>query len=362
MAWILLSLLLLCVLIFIHELGHFWAGKALGFGINEFAIGFGPKLLSWQGKDGVRYSLRLLPLGGFCAFQDEEGNSDDPKSFNNQAAWKRFIVQIAGVAFNLIFAFALAAAFCALVGVPGDRVQVAQVLDGQAGAAAGLLPGDVIEQIDGSAATVDNAGELIASAPQQGFSVQVERDGQQKELRVQDAYQPMEKKNKIGIYYTPQIEPVGLGGSLRAGAVMTGRLSTEIFRAVGSLFTRPSEITSQMTGPIGTVSVMGDVLQEGFSSGDASGASAPTVDMRSGALSIMMLSIMLSVNLGVFNLLPLPALDGGRLVFTLIEMIARRPVPRNVQAAVNAVGLLLFLVLAVVLSVNDVGQLVVPGR
>jgi Predicted membrane-associated Zn-dependent proteases 1 len=209
---------------------------------------------------------------------------------------------------------------------------------------------------------VDNAGELIASAPQQGFSVQIERDGQQKELHVQDAYQPVEKKNKIGIYYTPQIEPVGLGGSLRAGAVMTGRLSTEIFRAVGSLFTRPSEITSQMTGPIGTVSVMGDVLQEGFSSGDASGASAPTVDMRSGALSIMMLSIMLSVNLGVFNLLPLPALDGGRLVFTLIEMIARRPVPRNVQAAVNAVGLLLFLVLAVVLSVNDVGRLVVPGR
>lgn len=364
--WILLALLLLCALVFVHELGHFLAGKALDFGIKEFSIGFGPKLFSRIGKDGIRYSLRALPLGGYCAFQDEDADGAEEDSFNNKAPWKRLIVMLAGVTFNFAFAFLLSIIFVGAFGVAGNLVRVVSLTPDGLASQIGIQSEDMITSVDGQTANLENIGTLLSEAAMdQQLQLGVERAGQVIEFDIPPSMLSGDKIT-LGIMISPNVVKPGFWGSIGEGAKLTGEMSGQILKSIGFLFTNPSSVGEQMMGPIGTVSSMGSMMREGFTGSSSSastssteGAStASTGGAAQGIQMLLLLSILLSANLAVFNLLPIPGLDGGRIVFTLIEMIARKPVPQKWQAAINFAGILLFFVLAIYLSMKDVGRIV----
>ena len=359
--WILAALLLLCVLIFVHECGHFLLAKALGCAIDEFAVGFGPKLYSRLGKDGVRYSIRALPLGGFCRFfsGEQEGQEKTDKiPFQQQAAWRRLLVLLAGPAFNIAFALLLAVLLVGNFGI--RRPEVLEVLPGGAAEQNGLMVGDTIQNVDGKEARWNTVAHLIAQAPAEGFVLQIRRAGQKQSLRIQNAYDMQAEKNKLGITFGARQEKLDWQRILPEGAALTAEASTEILRAIGNIIARPAEMSQQMMGPIGTVGSMGEVLNQGFSGPE--GAEAGGVNVAGGLETLLQLSILLSVNLGVFNLIPVPGLDGGQMVFTLIEMMVRRPIPQHIQSMINLMGIALLLLLSVYLSIGDIGSLLAGGR
>lgn len=351
--YILIAILVFCVLILVHEWGHFFAGRRLGFTIEEFSVGFGPLLLQRRDKIGTQFSLRALPLGGYCRFAGEDSEENQQGDFNAQPAWKRFIVQAAGAVCNILLAFLLALLLFAWVGSARPLIQEASA--GKPAAEAGILPGDEILQVNDEAVNIQNITEVIGNAASAGgdMTLALGRNGQEINVDVDNYLDGESGRPMIGVIITSG-SPVrlGLGEVLSYAAATTGESATEILRALGSIFVNPRTATENMSGPIGAVAVMGEGLEQSF---NQEGAGA--VSWKSGFSMLIGLAILLSVNLGVFNLLPLPALDGGRLVFTLIEMIARKPVPRRVEAYIHMAGILLLFGLSIFFAFNDISRL-----
>jgi membrane-associated protease RseP (regulator of RpoE activity) len=356
---VLAAIAVLALLIVVHEMGHFMAARLQGIYANRFSIGFGPILWKYQGKD-TEYALRAFPLGGFVGFPDDdpEGNGIDPRDPNllkNRPVFDRVLVISAGVIANLIFAYFALAAQIGVVGVPEFNpmpgVLVPQVVSelSSAAAKAGIKPGDVILAVDGQELGQSNESvkalmTAIQAHANRPLNLTIERDGQALPQAIVVTPEPgSDGKGRIGVNLSPN------------GTVVRRRLSnpTEIFgtaaeefqhiveltvKGFGQLLTNFGQMANQVSGPV-------KIVQEGakLASNDAS--------------NLFTFAALISINLAVINILPLPALDGGHLVFLLIEALRGKPLPEKFQESVMQTGIVLIMGLGIFLIVRDTSQL-----
>ena len=418
--YVVLAFVVLLFMVMIHETGHYTAGKILGFQINEFAIGMGPKIFSKKRKSGEVFSLRLLPLGGFCAFEGEDDDKDNPRAFNNQKPWKRLIVLFAGAFFNFVSALLIAVIVFACY---GDTVaKITTVYDYAPIENQQLQQGDIIYKINGRKVFVlDNLtrymsdGEMtftVLRPNDEGEYDVVELDGVKKhnfvsavlseincavtsydgrDLKKGDtiyklnghslsqkgdfkryldlAIANQQEKCVLTVSYgaencdylvaTADLEAgklsvseseysgvgmsiqydkyrFGFGESLLRSFPYCAEVGTLVLRTLGGLITGAVGI-DQVGGPISTISMTTQIVSTGFA-------------------NVLSLIVLISVNLAVFNLLPVPALDGCRMICVLIEWITRKPINRKIEAYVNGIGLIVLIVLMLLIDIPRVIQ------
>lgn len=442
-ALILIGVLLFELIIFIHEFGHFITAKKSGIKVNEFSLGMGPKIFSF-GKGETKYSLRIFPIGGFCAMEGEDEESPEPRAFNNAKIWKRMIVVIAGAVMNIILGFVL----MFVVVVQQDAYSSTEVQSFPAtsfSSCTGLQSGDVIKEINGygistsmdfnypistaelktvdgstleiykedcgnnlynmavslvqdknnklSDEQVSKVNELLskstneivkAKSKEDAYSVYenyykeindacgikdykvekiveketrkrytadilVERNGEEKLLKNVQFFTYTTKDNsdpQVSIdFYVKPIEKT-FGSVISQTFKQTISTCKMIYASLGGLLTGKFGL-KDMSGPIGIASAVTTVASESLSSG-----------FMSAVNSIIYVMMIITVNLGLFNMLPFPALDGGRFVFLIIEAIRGKSVPRKVEAIVNGIGMGLLILLMILITANDIFKLI----
>ena len=343
--YVLVALLCLMVMVVIHETGHFLVGKLFHFTILEYSIGFGPKIFQKENKDsGEKFSIRCIPLGGYCQFKDEnEDGSLDEGAFNAKPVWQRILVLVAGAAMNFITAVIFISIFFMAYGdfLPKvyktyDYVDEAYVQQFEVD--------DVIYEIDGKMAySLLNQSKLKKLINgKETVTVTVMRDGEFKDLQIslQDYYgQVTDSEGNVievsgkGLGISVSYEQIKLSFFKALGHAFEfiGEVVVMIFKTLGSVFTGSMKVSQAMGGTVTTISVLSMLVQNGF-------------------MMTLYGVCILSASLGVSNLFPIPALDGGRIVFCIIEGIRGKPMNRKVEGILNVVGLVLLLVLAIVLD------------
>ena len=338
----LLTVLIFGALILIHELGHYLFARLFDVAINEFSVGMGPKLLSRVSKKtGIRYSLRLIPFGGYVSMEGEDGDSEDSRAFCNKATWKRMIITVAGAMMNLLLGVILTMIYVSTFKVYGSTV-LAEV-DKSVLAEQAQVRDEIIE-IDGT--RVYTANDLIYEIYRQGIEpvdVTVLRDG--KEIVIKDVQFPITNEGGIAAG-TSDFKIYGkekTAGELLRQSFAQMRLSCKmVYESLWDLITGRYGAEA-VSGPIGTGQVIGEALEE---------------DRKNeGSYSLLYLCSIITINLGLFNLLPIPALDGGRLFFQLIELIRRKPINRKYEGYIHAAGMLLLLALMVLITFKDIVKL-----
>ena len=330
------ALLVLTVLVFVHELGHFYAGKKLGFRIDEFAIGMGPVVCSKE-KNGTRFAIRALPIGGLCAFHGEDEGVSDPECFNAQPVWKRMIVVLAGPFMNILLAVVLAVIILMTYGeyMPMINDFTAENTPAEA---AGIQVGDIITEIDGKSITYyAECTDYIQQADPARIVVTVRRDGMDVTLTARDIYDPESGSNRLGIYISPERLRYGLLEAATNSVRYTCYIVKEMFKVLGGLFTG-SVTSDDVAGPVGTISIIGQAVRAGFE-------------------VVLRLGVLISINLGIMNILPIPALDGGRFLFMVIEAVRGKPIPPEKEGMIHMAGLVLLFSLMILLTVMDVRKL-----
>ncbi|MBP5466370.1 MAG: site-2 protease family protein [Clostridia bacterium] len=346
--YILIAVLLLLVMITVHEAGHYFAGKIFGFGIEEFSIGFGPKIFSLTKKNGERFSVRLIPLGGYCAFTGEDEDINDPAAFNNRKPWQRIIVLIAGAFMNYLTAIII---ISLMFGIYGHSAIMAYRTDGAAiyGEEYSLRDRDVIIKADGKTVYLitDLMTALDGKKQGDGAEFYVLRDGEYTTVPVRlcaDAefknVEDVETLSRVlNIYYAEEDGAITSGfrtTGLKLGFFATvGRSFEYSFKLAGTVFTVFRQL---FTGMLGIKSVGGTITTINV---------AANAIRAGGVWSFLNISAFIGVNLAVFNLIPFPALDGSRVVFTLIEWIRGKPLKRRIEGIIHAVGFAIILCFAV---------------
>jgi membrane-associated protease RseP (regulator of RpoE activity) len=355
---VLAAIAVLTLLIVVHELGHFAAARLQGIYANRFSIGFGPILWKYQGSQ-TEYAVRAFPLGGFVGFPDDDPDStippNDPNLMKNRPVLDRAIVISAGVIANLVFAYFLLVAQLGVVGIPEfDRpgVQIADLRADVTTAAvqAGLQKDDVVLSINGKDLgtqfeAIDTLRQEISSQPNQPLQLQIQRNGQALPAPIVVTPQLDQKtqEGKIGVSLKHYGEVVRQ--RIANPIVILGTAATEFQRITiltvegfGQLFTQFNQVADQISGPV-------KIVEQGAKLA------------RSDASSLFTFGALISINLAVINILPLPALDGGQLAFLLIEGLLGKPLPKRFQENVMQTGLVLLLGLGVFLIVRDTTQL-----
>ena len=358
MGYILIAILILLSMITVHELGHYLTGKLFSFGIEEFAIGFGPKLFSKKKKDGEVFSVRLFPLGGFCSFKGEDKDSDDKSAFNNKKPWQRIIVLVSGALMNYLFALLI---ICLMFGIYGQSALVTyKTMPAQTEyeQSYSFNDKDVILKADGKNIYLSTDLIKAINGKKQGdiLDFEVIRNGKKQNvkilLRADADFTNMQDTTKLysalGIYFemdytSGQMQNGGLYTTgVRFGFFETifrsvdysAKLAGSIFAVLGELLTGKLGLSS-MGGTITTVAVAADVISVG------------------GFRNVLNIASFIGVNLAVFNLLPIPALDGSRAIFTLIEWVRGKPINRRVEGIIHSVGFVLLLVFAIIVDVQQ---------
>jgi len=351
--YVILALLMLGIMITVHELGHFLAARACGIAVRSFGIGFGPRVAHWVSqKTGTEYSFRLIPAGGFCGFYGEDDadgkDKDDPRSMMLQPAWKRLITIAAGPVMNFVLAFVVGLVFFFGYGLPvADGELISQITEVSAGSPAelgGLQVGDIITMINGQTVT-DNVSELVSQYQAGGdpLAVTVKRGNDAVTLNVTPEYDEAEGRLLMGIIMTVGYgenyeivwQRMDVGTTIRHTWDTCVSAGSMILDSLKGLVTR-GEGLDQMAGPVGVINV---IAQE-----------TRTYKLM-GYLNMLM---MISINLGLVNLLPIPGLDGCRILFVLFEMIFRRPVNRTVEAYIHLAGYVFLIGVMIFFTFRDV--------
>ena len=343
---IVVALLVFGFLIFIHEFGHYIFARIFKVKINEFSIGMGPKLLWYDSKKTkIRYALSMFPIGGYVAMAGEDDESSDPNAFDKKPAWQRFIITLAGASVNIVAGFLAMIILTTMINI-GDTT-VAQFVDKSetgfdiSSSESGLMVGDKIVAVDGKTVKIlDELSYEIMRRGNEPIDITVIRDG--KKIIVPDVVFPgiNEEGQSFGTmdFRVHRVEK-GFGSvmsfSFRKSCLIIRMCWESIFDLITGRYT-----FAAVSGPVGISSAIGNAAREGFS-------------------SLLYITTLISINLGVMNLLPIPALDGGRLITLLFEMISKKRVPKKIEGMINAVGLMALLLLSFVIMIKDVIQLVV---
>ena len=349
----LVSLLVFGGVILVHELGHFMAARHCGIRVEEFSIGFGPRL--WSGtRNGTTYSLRLFPLGGYNLFSqppmDEEGETPAPEmpprraglfpltvmgqKFEEATPWQRFFVTLCGAVMNFVLGIAVLLVLVLSQGRMGSTT-VADFREGSRSAET-LQVGDTILQVDGSPCMTTYALSRAFNGTEQTHTMKVLRNGQVVELPSVTVAPTLNEDGSIA--YGTDFRVASQPMSIRSVLLMTGELfryySTSILGGFWQLFTGKVGV-EELSGPIGTVSAVSQAVQYGWR-------------------DVLSLMALLTINVGIFNLLPIPALDGCKLIFLAWEALTGRPVPLKAQAVVNTAGMAALLWLMILVTMQDI--------
>ncbi len=351
-------ILMLGVLVFVHELGHFVVARWMGIRVEEFGIGYPPRAITLLERNGVKYTLNWLPLGGFVRFGGEDNSLYGTGSLSAAPPWRKIPVMLAGPLMNFFLAVVIFVLLFATVGVPtptGNQY-ISNVIEGTPAAAAGLQADDVLISLDGQ--SVYEEGTLEANEPirriakeNQGEAIPavVERDGEQIELMVTPGpwktADGQEIASGLGIQYRPQLEDVTVNPpeALVVGVTYTGDILGRMLHAfstlIGGLFglVDSPQAAGGVAGPVGIARATGEVIDQG------------------GLLAFWRWMALLSLTLFVMNLLPIPALDGSHIVFSLIEWVrGGKKIPPEKEALVHAIGFAGLMGLMLLVTVNDV--------
>ncbi|HVK74938.1 MAG TPA: M50 family metallopeptidase [Kofleriaceae bacterium] len=334
-------------LIVVHEAGHFVVARLCGMRVERFSIGFGPGLLKWKSKKGTTFQIAPIPFGGFVEIKGmniaEDVDPDDKAAYPNRPVWQRILTIFAGPGTNYLAAVVLAFGLYSCVGVHGNtpRYEVGTV-NADFPAAGKLQPGDTILAIDGQQVWANgpdgqttSIGEIANKAQGRELTLTIDRKGQQMDVLVGTKYDDSKdiKRWRLGIVFADKRVPIGVGDAAIA-AIKYPYLQTK--QILGGLYlVITGKVEGDVTGPLG----IGSEIKKQFEAGFVVG------------LSVLM---MLNVYLGLFNLFPLPALDGGRLAFLGYELVTRRRANPKIETAVHMVGVLLLIVVMVLVTVKDI--------
>ncbi|MBO4982160.1 MAG: RIP metalloprotease RseP [Lachnospiraceae bacterium] len=348
MATVILFIVIFGIVVISHEFGHFLLAKANGIHVVEFSVGMGPSLFSFQ-KGDTRYAIKLFPFGGACMFEGEDGlNTEEGEpgegSFLKANVWSRIATVVAGPLFNFILAFIIALVMVNMILIR-DPVAT-EVLEDGAAMEAGLEDGDRIVSLDGEKVYLYEELLLFTQIYSGGeVKVGYERDGHLDYTMLTPKYDESSGRYMLGISNADFVELKGLDGLRYAWYEIRYNVMTT-YKSLKLLVTgRVSR--EQVSGPVGIASMVGETYENTKEYG-----------WQNVLVNMMNFTLMLSVNLGVLNLLPLPALDGGRLVFLLIEVVRGKPVPPDKEGMVHFIGLMFFMVLMVFLLFNDISKII----
>ena len=382
MVTVIVTLVVFLVMITLHEFGHFASAKALGVKVLEFSVGIGPAIVKHQGKKTL-YSLRILPIGGYCKLEGEAGENDSPDAFANQKLWKRFIIVASGALINILLGFAVFAIVVKMMSPVATNV-VGKVDERSYLADAGVMEGDRIIAINGHKVGVYNEIGFYTDEFDENTKtaeLSVKRNGEkikfdfvpseniitvtygEKSAEFTDTLNGITEnytvdykensvpKEVIGKSYTETRYIIGFEAKREEITALnvipeawkyTRYVIKSIFSAIGDIISGKMGVNS-LSGPVGVATVIGEAVNSG----------------KNSLLNILFIVAALTVNLGIFNLLPLPALDGGRLFFMIIEFIRRKPIPPEKEGMVHTIGLVLLLMLAVFVCYSDIMKIVV---
>lgn len=340
---IIIAILFFGLIIFFHELGHFLTAKWMGIRVNEFAIGMGPKLIKKQGKETL-YSLRAFPFGGFVAMEGEEEESDDKRAFNNKAVWRRIIVIVAGALVNIIMGIIIVFLYLNTSDQFGTN-KVSVVTEGPNQSAPVLQVDDEILKINNMRIYTDFDISIAMSRDSDGeMDFLVRRNGEKQSLKV--AFDVTERDGQTVINYNFKIYPEAktFGTLVKQTFKWSVSISRLIWISLLDMISGNVSL-SEISGPVGIIAIVGDsvnqaVSQQTFNFGPA-----------------LMMMAFIALNVGIFNLLPIPVLDGGRLVFLIIEGIRGKPINQKVERGIMLVFWAILIVFMVVVLFNDVFKL-----
>lgn len=377
------TILMFLVMVSLHEFGHYITARLLDFKILEYAIGFGPAI--WKSKKSeIQYSVRIIPFGGYCKFEGEDEKSEDKRAFSNQPVWKRIIVVAAGGIFNVILGFVLFMVILSASKVPVATNVINEVVPNSYIEELGIQPGDEIVKLNGKGISSYNDITLYTQDFTEGqeCEIVVKHDGEKKtftfkpsvsetvytyaedgikiESSVNGIAEPEEfieysedvikdeelvdtaqTQKRLIIGFRPQTEEINALNIWGHSWNQTKFVVKLVYTSLWQMITGKVGV-EQMSGPVGVVSEINTAVNSGSESW----------------LYVLNLTALLTINLGVFNLLPIPALDGGRLFFMLIELITRKKIPPEKEGMVHAIGFLLLIMLIVFISYNDILKLI----
>ena len=342
---IIFALVIFEIIILIHELGHFVVAKRCGVKVNEFAIGMGPAILKKQ-KGETLYSWRLFPIGGYCSMEGEDTESSDGRAFCNKTVPKRMAIVVAGIVMNLILGIVLLIIHTSLT-APMLSTQVSWFEDNAMSQMSGLQVGDEIVKVNGMRIfTAMDLSYQFQNDEDSVFDMTVIRNGKKIDLN-NVAFATDDKTMHIDFKVAPIEATVGTVLSYSFKQTLTdARL---IYISLGDLVTGKYSIRD-LSGPVGIVDTIGQVI-------DSETDEETGIDWASLAITMLSMGAFITINIGLFNLLPLPALDGGRLIFLIIEAIRRKPVPPEKEGMVHFIGLAALMLLMIAVTVSDVVKL-----
>ena len=326
------------VLIIIHEFGHFIAAKLMGVRVNEFAVGFGPKLFSKQWGE-TKYAFNLIPLGGYCAMEGEDEASGDERAFCNKKPWRRFVIVVMGAVFNLILGLIIVAIILAPQKAFTSTV-IAEFDENALSQSTGLAVDDRIIEVDGRKifSTYD-LSYAFTNVKDGKIDITVLRDGKEKLLK--DVTFKTAKEEGMS-FLTVDFKVYGIKKTI--GSYIKQTVNTAIsycaviWRSLIDLIGGKYGI-SAISGPVGVTVAISNAAKQSLQ-------------------NLLPIMALITINLGIFNLLPLPALDGGRILFIIIEMIFRKPVPQKYESAVHAAGFVLLIILMLFVMAKDIWTLI----
>jgi regulator of sigma E protease len=331
------SIVIFGLLIFAHELGHFLVAKRAGIGVTEFAIGFGPRLFGWQAGE-TTYSLRIFPLGGFVRLVGENPEESAlAGSFQSKPVWQRFAVIAAGPLMNFFLAVLLfSLIYFVFVGIPlYQSTAIGNVLPGGRAEAVGLLPGDRLlivaeQEVNDWHALV----RAINAHPEQIITIEFLRNDVRQSIQVTPRRDPETGRGLIGI--SPEVRLYALLPSIRQGLSHTLWFLSFIAGSIVQMIT--GRVAPDVVGPVGIIQIVGEVA-------------------RTGMVNLLSLAAIISVNLGLLNILPIPALDGSRLLFLAVEGLRGRPVDPRKESFVHFIGFTVLIFLMIVVAYRDLLRL-----
>ncbi len=353
---VIIFLIVLAVLIFVHELGHFLAARACGIRVDAFALGFGPKLFSWK-RGETTYGLNLIPFGGYVKIHgenpDEESltGADSKRSFVNKPRWQQAIVLVAGVFFNFIFAWLLyICVFASGVTATTDgfekyadhfenqRIMITFISPDSPADKAGIKMGDIISGVT----SIEKIQDSINASKGKPINLSLIREDENIDIQITPVQGLVDDKYAIGIAMNtvadldlPFFTSVWEG--FRYTLIMIRETAIGLYTFFSSIFQGTANF-AEVAGPIGIAGIVGNAADMGFA-------------------YLLMITALISINLGVINLIPFPALDGGRLLFVGIEAVIRRRIAPVFANAVNAVGFVLLMILMIVVTYKDIAKL-----
>lgn len=340
---IIFAIIIFSLIILFHELGHFLVAKKCDVKVNEFCLGLGPTIFHFQ-KGETTYSLKLLPFGGACMMEGEDTDSTDSRAFNKKSVWQRFAIVAAGPVFNFIMAYVLSVILIGAIGY--DAPVITGVMEGYSAEEQGMQAGDTIVSLNNYRVHFYQEVSVYSFFhPGDTMEVTYLRDGEKKTATITPKYNEEDGRYLLGITGNYAREKGNVIDTLCYGFYEMKYQIYTTFQSLKMLFTGQLSV-NDMSGPVGIVKTIGDTY-------DAS--------VSSGAFYVLMnmlnIAVLLSANLGVMNLLPLPALDGGRLVFYVVEAIRGKRIDEELEGRVHLIGFALLMVLMVVIMFNDIRKL-----